>query len=250
MARPATQFWRKRPTNWYGRQCVTPEAGAIVLGGQAFVGDADGALYWPHERLLVVSDLHLEKASSFARRGVFLPPYDTATTLARLADVVRRYVPRAVIALGDSFHDDDAPQRLNGPDRDALLSLQQGRDWIWISGNHDPDPAIGIGGIFRDSVVFGSLTFRHEPAAACDGGEVAGHLHPVARVRARGRSVSRKCFACDGQRLIMPAFGVLTGGLNVRDRAFAAVFSALDFTAHMLGRSRLYAIAASRCLPD
>lgn len=226
------------------------EAGEIAVGGQTFVGDACGALYWPQQCLLVVSDLHLEKASSFARRGILLPPYDTATTLARLSEALQRYRPRVVIALGDSFHDADAVRRLREPDRAALLSLQRGRDWIWIAGNHDPDPSTGVGGVFQASAIFGPLTFRHEPAAAVDGGEIAGHLHPVARVRARGGSVSRKCFAGDGRRLIMPAFGALTGGLNVRDCAFAAVFRALDFTAHMLGRSRLYAVAAARCLPD
>jgi DNA ligase-associated metallophosphoesterase len=225
-------------------------AGDIELNGQRLCGDAAGALYWPAERLLVVADLHLEKGSSFARRGVLLPPYDSAATLANLAAVIARHDPRVVIALGDSFHDGEGPQRLSVADRETLSGLQRGRDWIWISGNHDPDPATGIGGIFSDCVSVGPFVFRHEPAPASDESEIAGHLHPVARVHLRGRTVSRKCFASDGRRLVMPAFGAYTGGLNVRDRAFGAIFDALDFTAHMLGARRLYAFSAAYCLPD
>ena len=135
-------------------------------------------------------------------------------------------------------------------DRAALAALQRGRDWIWIAGNHDPDPADGIGGRFAEVLAFGPLTLRHEPSAQANDGEIAGHLHPLARVARRGRAVSRRCFASDGRRLVMPAFGAYTGGLNVRDRAIAALFGSLAFTAHMLGDSRLYAIAAARCLSD
>jgi len=222
----------------------------IEICGQCLQGDSAGALYWPAERLLVVADLHLEKGSSFARRGVMLPPYDTAATLVSLAAVIARHNPRMVISLGDSFHDGEGAQRLSASDRATLSALQQGRDWIWISGNHDPDPSADIGGVFSDCVSIGSFVFRHEPGQWSDDNEIAGHLHPVARVNVRGRTVSRKCFASDGRRLVMPAFGAFTGGLNVRDRAFAAIFDALDFTAHMIGQSRLYAISAAHCLPD
>lgn len=223
--------------------------GEIEMCGERLCGDAAGALYWPTERLLVVSDLHLEKGSSFARRGVLLPPYDSAATLANLSKVIAHRDPRIVIALGDSFHDGEGPQRLSDADRATLSALQKGRDWIWIAGNHDPDPAAGIGGIFSDCVSVGPFVFRHEPTTS-DENEIAGHLHPVARVATRGRTVSRKCFASDGRRLVMPAFGAYTGGLNVRDRAFAALFGALGFTAHMLGPTRLYAISSAYCLPD
>ena len=223
--------------------------GEIEMCGQRLCGDSAGALYWPAERLLVVADLHFEKGSSFARRGVLLPPYDTAATLTSLGKVIARHNPRTVIALGDSFHDGEGPQRLSAADREALSELQTGRDWIWISGNHDPDPAANIGGVFSDCVSVGPFAFRHEPSTS-DEHEIAGHLHPVARVATRGRTVSRKCFASDGRRMVMPAFGAYTGGLNVRDRAFASIFGALDFTAHMLGPTRLYAISAAYCLPD
>ncbi|MCO5131727.1 MAG: ligase-associated DNA damage response endonuclease PdeM [Xanthobacteraceae bacterium] len=217
----------------------------MSVAGESLTADLSGALYWDAERLLVVSDLHLEKGSSFALRGVLLPPYDTTETLARLDAVIARYQPRAVIALGDSFHDRDAHQRLSSDHRAALARLQSGRDWIWIVGNHDPDLPDDLGGCVASEVAIGALVFRHEPTGAV--GEIAGHLHPKARVSRRGRSVERRCFACDGARAVMPAFGAYTGGLSIRDLAFAAIFQSLAFTAHVLGDSRMHAIAAARC---
>jgi uncharacterized protein len=223
---------------------------ALVVAGVALLADRAGALFWPEEKLLVVADLHLEKGSAFAARGVLLPPYDTAATLARLARLIERYTPRVVIALGDSFHDGGGPARMDEISRVTLKALQRGRDWIWIAGNHDPDPAVNIGGRFADVLALGPLTFRHEPSPRPRDGEIAGHLHPLARVSQRGRAVSRRCFACDGSRLVMPAFGAYAGGLNVRDRAIVSLFGALAFTAHMLGERRLYAVPAARCLSD
>jgi uncharacterized protein len=220
----------------------------VAVADAALVADPDGALYWPEQCLLAVADLHLEKGSSFAARGILLPPYDSAATLARLARLVARYAPRAVIALGDSFHDGGGPGRLSAEDRESLRAVQRSRDWIWITGNHDPEPAPGIGGVFHDSFAIGRLIFRHRPTGA--DGEIAGHLHPVARVSQRGRAVSRRCFAADAMRLVMPAFGAFTGGLNIRSAAFADLFGTLKFTAHMLGEGRLYTFAAKRCLPD
>jgi uncharacterized protein len=170
--------------------------------------------------------------------------------LARLAMLIERYAPRLVIALGDSFHDGGGPARLSDISRAGLKTLQRGRDWLWIAGNHDPDPADNIGGDFVAVLALGPLTFRHQPAKEPQAGEIAGHLHPMARVAQRGRAVSRRCFASDGERLVVPAFGAYAGGLNVRDRAFAALFGPRPFTAHMLGARRLYAVAAARCLPD
>jgi uncharacterized protein len=222
----------------------------IAVAGTTLVADCAGALFWPDESLLVVADLHLEKGSAFAVRGVLLPPYDTPATINRLAILIEHYAPRLVIALGDSFHDGGGPDRMADVSRAALRTLQRGRDWIWITGNHDPDPAENIGGRFAQTIAMGPLTFRHEPSVqACDG-EVAGHLHPLARVARRGRAVSRRCFASDGRRLVMPAFGAYAGGLNVRDRAFVSLFGTLSFTAHMLGERRIYAFAAAKCLSD
>ncbi len=225
------------------------ETSIVSLAGVDLAADRAGSIYWPEQGLLAVADLHLEKGSSFAERRVLLPPYDTVATLTKLGELIVRYAPRVVIALGDSFHDPRGPSRLEDANRSSLLALQRGRTWIWITGNHDPEPADGIGGEFAEQFSAGALTFRHKPGDVA-AGEVAGHLHPVARVASRGRAVSRRCFACNGSRMVMPAFGSYTGGLNVRDRAFAAVFETLRFTVHMLGDRRVYAVAANRCLPD
>ena len=220
-------------------------AATVTVVGVTLVADLSGAFFWESERLLVVSDLHLEKGSSFAARGVLLPPYDTAATLSRLSAVTARHDPRTVIALGDSFHDRDAHRRLSAPDREAIGALQARRDWIWISGNHDPALPSDLGGVVASEVAVGPIVFRHEPTGAI--GEIAGHLHPKARVTTRGRSVERRCFASDGERAVMPAFGAYTGGLSIRDAAFAKIFQTLGFMAHVLGDNRMHAISASRC---
>jgi DNA ligase-associated metallophosphoesterase len=217
----------------------------VPIAGVTMHADFSGALFWEEQSLLVVSDLHLEKGSSYAARGVLLPPYDTAATLNRLAAVIARHNPRMVIALGDSFHDHDAHERLSGTDRNALTALQARRDWIWISGNHDPSIPSGFGGIGATEVAIGRIAFRHEPTGAF--GEIAGHLHPKARVPTRGRAVERRCFACDEERLVMPSFGAYTGGLSIRDIAFTKIFGAPAFMAHVLGDNRVHTIAASRC---
>jgi uncharacterized protein len=228
---------------------VGPAAGAIVVCDHELHADPSGALFWPDERALVVADLHLEKGSSFAVRGVLLPPYDTAATLARLGRLIERYQPRRVIALGDSFHDGGGPARVAADDRAALRALQRGRDWLWVAGNHDPDPPGDVGGDCAAMLALGSLVFRHEPSSCETAGEIAGHLHPSARVAVRGRSIGRRCFAADSRRVVMPAFGAYAGGLNVRHQAFAGLFGK-TFTAHLLGERRTYAFAGSACLAD
>ncbi len=221
-----------------------PASEPCLIGVFGVVMEAfpEGALWWDHERLLVVSDLHLEKGSAFARRGQLLPPYDTAATLARLSDLIARLEPKVVVALGDSFHDDGGPARLSPRDRLTLAALQVRRDWVWIAGNHDREPPAGLAGTHVDALAIGPLTFRHKPQPVPAEGEVAGHLHPCARVIGRGRSVRRPCFAGDGYRLILPAFGAYAGGLDVLDRAFAGLFSAATFRAYMLGDDRVYPV--------
>ena len=223
-----------------------PEAEIAVLD-QALVLDPSGILYWPAERMLVVADLHLEKGSSHAERRIFLPPYDTAATLASLSAVVMRYRPATILCLGDSFHDRRADGRMAGCDRETLAALQAGRDWIWVSGNHDPDPPAGLGGTACDELALGSLVFRHEPTPSASPGEIAGHLHPCGRLRHRGRSVRRRCFAGDNTRLVMPAFGAFTGGLNVLDDAWSGIFTGRRFEAHMLGEQRVYSFPGGLC---
>ncbi len=233
--------------SWLSR-ADDPAHASVTVAGVVLHADCAGALYWPDEGVLLVADLHLEKGSSFAKRGTLLPPYDTAATLAQLAYLIARYAPRLVVALGDSFHDGGGPVRIAPSDRAALHALQRGREWIWIAGNHDPDVYDDIGGTFAATLALGALTLRHEPSDDAPEGEIAGHLHPLARVVQRGRAVSRRCFAGDGKRLVMPAFGAYAGGLSVRDRAFARVFGSHAFTAHVLGASRIYALSAARCV--
>jgi DNA ligase-associated metallophosphoesterase len=223
----------------------TAHIATVTVAGVTLLADLSGAFFWESERLLVVSDLHLEKGSSYAARGVLLPPYDTVATLSRLSAVITRHDPRTVIALGDSFHDRSAHARLSAPDREAIAALQARRDWIWISGNHDPALPSDLGGVVASEVAIGPVAFRHEPTGAA--GEIAGHLHPKARVTTRGRSLERRCFASDGERAVMPAFGAYTGGLNIRDAAFTKIFRTLGFMAHVLGDNRMHAISASRC---
>lgn len=224
-----------------------PGAAAITIGGARLELCAEGALYWPDERTLIVADLHLEKASALAPRHL-LPPYDSAATLAALGALCRRLAPRRIIALGDSFHDESGHDRLPETSRRALAALQAGREWLWVAGNHDPAPPVGAGGDAVGEIRFDGLAFRHRPMAG-ESGEIAGHLHPAARVRVRGRAFRRKCFIGDGTRMILPAFGALTGSLNVLDPAFAGLFPG-SYTAWMLGRSHLHAMPARRLLPD
>ncbi|WP_173934640.1 ligase-associated DNA damage response endonuclease PdeM [Chelativorans sp. Marseille-P2723] len=230
---------------------ISPSIGGgtgITIAGERGLCDPLGALFFPARRLLVVSDLHLEKGSSLACRGSFLPPYDTAVTLKRLRRVILRHQPQVVVSLGDSFHDAGGSDRLPARYRDELTALMTGRDWYWVAGNHDPAPPQGLPGRSVGELAFGNLVFRHEPTHGAEG-EIAGHLHPGARIVRRGRSVRRACFAYDGIRLIMPAFGSLTGNLNVLDRAFAGLFRYEALTAYMLGRERVYPIASCMLRP-
>jgi len=197
--------------------------GRLVLGlaGAEVVCLPSGALWLAADRVLVVADLHLEKGSSYARRGQLLPPYDTRETLDRLEAETRAMAPRAVILLGDSFHDAGAESRLHSDDRARIGALAGGRALVWVIGNHDRAGPRMLPGEVAATIDFGRLRLTHEPASGDSPGEIAGHLHPCARVRAAGGAVRRRCFVTDGERIILPAFGALTGGLNVRDPAFA-----------------------------
>lgn len=221
---------------------------ALCICGEALLPDPAGTLWWPAEATLIVADLHLEKGSSHAERGALLPPYDTATTLARLERVIGRYPVRRVIALGDSFHDKRAGGRLAERDRAHLARLQANRSWIWIAGNHDPAAPEGVAGAWYEELSIGPLLFRHVPSSGDAEGEVAGHLHPVAKLSVRGRGMRRRCFAADPRRLILPAFGAFTGGLNVLDEAFSGLFQGRGFDAWMLGRNAVYQVAGRRLL--
>ncbi|HEX5008100.1 MAG TPA: ligase-associated DNA damage response endonuclease PdeM [Hyphomonadaceae bacterium] len=222
---------------------------ACEVAGEGLVLHPCGALWWQAASVLVFSDLHLEKASSYAERGQMLPPYDTGATLRRAARLVDALQPTTVIALGDSFHDRRARSRMTQDDVLVVRSLTHRADWVWIEGNHDPQPPEDLGGRVARELRLGPLTFRHEPQAGKVRGEIAGHLHPCARVLGRGRSVRARCFASDGERMVMPAYGALTGGLNVLDAAFSALFPN-GMIAAVLGRDGVYAAAGERLAAD
>jgi len=220
--------------------------GAMVVNGARLHPDPTAALWWPAERMLIVSDLHFEKGSAMARRGHgLLPPYDSAATLTLLEGLMAKYRPARLLALGDSFHDGEAFARLSRDETDRLAALSQRQEMIWISGNHDPEPPAHIGGRVLAEYRCGPLLFRHEPQPGRATGEVAGHPHPKARVRGRGRSVRARCFVTDGLRLIVPAFGAYTGGLDVMDAAFRPLFPGA-FHAWMLLRDRVHPVRSSR----
>ncbi|KQY23973.1 ligase-associated DNA damage response endonuclease PdeM [Rhizobium sp. Root482] len=217
-------------------------AAPITVNGVAAVCDPLGGLYLPDLDILVVSDLHLEKGSAFARRGMMLPPYDTLATLKILEAVISRYDPKTVISLGDNFHDRIGSALMPDHFRQMIATMARGREWIWINGNHDPDGTVALPGSSADELHYAGLTFRHEPGLNAPLGEIAGHLHPSATVRRREKYMRRACFASDGRRLVMPAFGVTTGGLDLRHQAMRGLFDHQTLVAHMLGRDRIYSV--------
>jgi hypothetical protein len=200
-----------------------------------------GALWIAAERTLVCADLHLEKGSAYAARGQLLPPYDTRETLRRLALDVRAHAPGRIVLLGDTLHDDRAHGRIDDGDAGTLDELARGRDLVWIVGNHDPQGRAHLPGETADCLQVGALVLRHEPQPGDQPGEVAGHLHPCARVAGASRSVRRRCFVTDGRRLIVPAYGAYAGGLSIRDAAFAGLFARPPLVG-AIGSKRVYAV--------
>lgn len=201
--------------------CISMDGYDFTLAGAGLTALSSGALWWAEAGLLCVSDLHLGKAERLARRGgPLLPPYEAAETVARLNADIRATEARTVVCLGDSFDDTEANAQLPDDVRDALSALMSGRRWIWITGNHDPEPALGSGRAMAQ-LDRGALTFRHiTERSVPEGGEVSGHFHPKMQVLTAGRRITRPCFVLTGQRLILPAYGCYTGGLRIDDPAF------------------------------
>ncbi len=213
----------------------------IHLAGERLLLDPEGAVLWPAQNVLVVADLHFEKGSSAATRGSLLPPWDTHATLDRLAGLLRRHRPATVIALGDSFHDSTASTRLTRLDAERLHGLCAAHHFVWVLGNHDPHPPAGFCGEAHDEFGLGPLIFRHQARGRPPrvGAELCGHHHPKAQVAARGTNVTRPCFVADAHRLMLPALGTYTGGLDVRSPAIGTLFPR-GGRAFLLGRDRLF----------
>lgn len=184
------------------------------FASETFFATPDGALYWPRLDALLLADLHLEKASWFARLGQLLPPYDSLATLSAVEREAERTGARRLYCLGDSFHDRFGCDRLPGDARALLLHLTERLDWTWIVGNHDPGFADHCGGIIQEEVVVDGIVLRHEAERSETRPEISGHFHPKLRLQLKGRRVSRRCFVTDESKIIMPAFGSLTGGLD------------------------------------
>ena len=219
----------------------------ISLNGLDLIPDLSGALYVPELKTMLIADLHLEKASNMARRGVHLPPYDTRASLAQLEAVMTQTRPEQLIFLGDSFHDDGARERIAEDDLAWLRVITARADTIWITGNHDPHPPTDIGGRIADEVALAGVTLRHEPKLlGSEEFEIAGHLHPGAAVSQRGKRIHCKCFIGNTSRLIMPAFGSFTGGLSISAAPFRDLFAERDFHVWMLGDRAIYKFPAKR----
>ena len=184
------------------------------FAGETFFASADGALFWPAQQALLVADLHLEKASWFARLGQFLPPYDLQATLSGLSAAVERTGATRLFCLGDSFHDRFGCDRLPESARELLTELTQRLDWTWIVGNHDPGFADHCGGTLVEEIEIAGIVLRHEAVRGDPRPEMSGHYHPKLRLNLKGRRVSRRCFVISQTKMILPAFGSLTGGLD------------------------------------
>ena len=211
------------------------------FAGERFHMLADRALFWPAHGALIVADLHLEKASWYATHGQPLPPYDSHDTLDRLARLAGETGARAIWCLGDSFHDRDAAARVAPTVAARLAGQAAAARIVWIAGNHDGLTAGAWGGEVVDELFAGGILFRHQSALDETRPEISGHFHPKLRLSVRGRAVSRPCFAGDEQRLILPAFGSFTGGLDVEDAAISANFSG-SYRAMLVARGRLLSL--------
>ncbi len=218
-------------------------AATTKLNGAELTLDPSGAVWWPERSTLVLADLHLESGPDSANGGRLLPPHGARATVKRLAVVLRRYRPRRVLALGAGYREDS--ERIEAANLAVLAPLTAEREWLWIAGDHDAPALPAPGGPARAELALEPLVFRHRPAEGPAAGEVCGQLHPKAAVRVRGRRISGRCFVTDGARLVMPAFGAYTGGLDALDPAIAGLFEG-QVRVYLIGRDTIYLFAAER----
>ena len=216
----------------------------LSFAGEEFVLTKGRALYWPRERALLVADLHLEKASFYARHGQPLPPYDSRETLERLALAIRETDARRVFTLGDNFHDSSGPERLEPHAAGMLAALTRATDWVWITGNHDSAMEAASGGALAEELEIAGLLLRHQAKKGEARPELSGHYHPRLQITVRERAIRRPCavIASGGEgagRMILPAFGALTGGMNAADPAIVEALqpaAAIDAVVPARGR--------------
>lgn len=187
---------------------------ALAFAGQDFFIIGEAGLYWQSQATLIVADLHLEKGSSYARRGQMIPPYDSVDTLEKLSAAAHQCRPRRIICLGDSFHDGGGEARLADGAAELLMAMTRAYEWIWITGNHDPHVSSRWGGSQAIEWTAEGVKLRHDANIKCANPEITGHYHPKVRVLARGKTQSRRCFVIKGTKMVMPAFGSYTGGMD------------------------------------
>jgi uncharacterized protein len=216
----------------------------LSFAGHTFEPLLSGALFWRAESMLLVADLHLEKFSSFAKRGQMLPPYDTGLTLKRLEKDLAATKAERVVSLGDSFHRDEGTTTLLDADRLRLMALLGRSHWTWLSGNHDPSPH-QLGGICVDRLEHRGITLVHEPRRG-HRATIAGHLHPAATVVSNGHGTRRPCFVHDSNILVLPAYGAGTGSMNILGPIFHGLLDHATLEVTMLGRSKLYPVSTKR----
>ena len=227
------------------------------FSGDEWLLAESGALYWPGEQALLFADLHLEKASYFARLGQMLPPYDSRETLEQVALAIRATGARRVFCLGDNFHDGAGPQRMEPHAAGMLAALTRAVEWVWIAGNHDPAlERAGIGTVL-DEAQLGGIVLRHKAVPGETGAELSGHYHPRLQIMHRGRRIARRCLVANGQRMVLPAFGALTGGMDAGDPAIVGALQpaqAIDALVPVAGRAARFPLwraerndSAARC---
>lgn len=210
----------------------------LSFAGQEWCLTTSGGLYWPRENALLVADLHLEKASFFARHGQPLPPYDSRETLGRICAALRQTGAQRVFCLGDSFHDGEGPARLEPHAAGMLAALVRVTDWVWVTGNHDRSAPLP--GEHAAELAVGGLLLRHEARPGERAPELSGHYHPKLRITVRGRRIARPCAVRSDNRLVLPAFGALTGGMDATAPAIiAALQPAKAIDAVLPARGRL-----------
>ncbi len=205
----------------------------LPFAGEELVLMKCNALYWPRERSLLVADLHLEKGSWYAERGQMLPPYDSRETLERIADAIKATGARRVITLGDNFHDDAGTQRLDDYAKGMLESLTRALDWVWITGNHDEQMPRSFGAQIVEEMELGGIVLRHIARRGETRPELSGHFHPKLRVTVRERRIARPCAVVGraegrGDRMILPAFGAYTGGMDAGSPAILTALGPAD----------------------
>ncbi|MCP5397067.1 MAG: ligase-associated DNA damage response endonuclease PdeM [Sphingomonadaceae bacterium] len=224
---------------------MVPVSFAFEFCGEELILTPARALYWPREQALLVADLHLEKASFYARHGQMLPPYDSRETLERLALAIRETGARRVYTLGDNFHDDAGLERMEPHAAGMLAALTRAVDWVWITGNHDPHLERSAGGTIADELEVAGMVLRHKALAGETRPEFSGHYHPKLRVTVRERHISRPCAVVSAAengsgRMILPAFGALTGGMDAGDpEILKALQPARQIEAVLPARDRL-----------